>query len=121
MKVLLDVNLSPDWCEFLSRYDVEAIHWSEVGHTQAPDHEIIAYALEFGYIILTQDLDYGTILALTGAERPSVIQVRPGRVHPDNLGLRVAAALRHLETELHQGALITIERDRTRLKLLPIR
>ena len=37
MRVLLDMNLSPTWVEFLTRHGIEAVHWSEVGDVGAKD------------------------------------------------------------------------------------
>ena len=44
MKLLVDMNLSPRWVEVLSRAGIEAVHWSRVGHEDAPDTIIMAYA-----------------------------------------------------------------------------
>jgi predicted nuclease of predicted toxin-antitoxin system len=51
----------------------EAIHWLTIGATNAPDREIIAWAKNNNYVILTHDLDFGTILAVSQAFAPSVI------------------------------------------------
>jgi predicted nuclease of predicted toxin-antitoxin system len=31
MKVLLDMNLSPDWVGFLAVAGIESVHWSAIG------------------------------------------------------------------------------------------
>ncbi len=49
----------------------------------APDREIIVHAREEGWVILTQDLDFGTILAVSNGERPSVVQIRSEDVSPE--------------------------------------
>jgi predicted nuclease of predicted toxin-antitoxin system len=92
MKVLIDVNLSPEWVAFLNTDGIEAIHWSAIGRSNASDAEILGHALQFHCIVLTQDLDFGAILSATGVARPSVIQIRAGRVHPSTLGTQVVAA-----------------------------
>jgi predicted nuclease of predicted toxin-antitoxin system len=67
MKILIDMNLSPDWVAAFAAEDIESIHWSTVGDPKAQDREIIQYARTNGYIVFTHDLDFGTILALTHA------------------------------------------------------
>jgi predicted nuclease of predicted toxin-antitoxin system len=119
MRVLVDMNLSPEWTDFLNDSQIASVHWSAIGKADAPDADIVEYALQFHYIVLTQDLDFGAILSATNARRPSVVQIRAGRVHPSSLGVQVLTALRELETDLHQGAFVTIEPERTRLRLLP--
>ena len=37
MKILLDVNLSPEWVQALSAAGFETIHWSAVGAITASD------------------------------------------------------------------------------------
>jgi predicted nuclease of predicted toxin-antitoxin system len=70
---------------------------------------------------VTHDLDFGAIPAITRGEKPSVVQIRNQDVTVEPLGPTVIAALRLLSAELEQGALLTIEMDRTRARLLPFR
>src|SRR5438105_2170482 len=48
MKLLIDMNLSPLWVEFLARSGFDSIHWSSVGQASAPDTEIMDYATNNG-------------------------------------------------------------------------
>jgi predicted nuclease of predicted toxin-antitoxin system len=41
MKIIIDMNLSPRWADFLSQNSFEAVHWSEIGLAGAPDAEIM--------------------------------------------------------------------------------
>lgn len=63
----------------------------------------------------------GTILALTRAMGPSVIQVRAHDVLPTHLGDVVVAAVRDYEKELESGAIVTIDETRGKVRMLPIR
>jgi len=99
----------------------EARHWSAVGRAEARDGEIMAYAAANGYVVVTHDLDFGAILAVRHGEKPSVVQIRMEDVSPAANGSHVAAAIRHVESPLEAGALLTVEADRTRLRLLPLR
>jgi predicted nuclease of predicted toxin-antitoxin system len=121
MKLLVDMNLSPRWVSLLNGAGIEAVHWSTVGATNAPDREIMAYALAHDFVVLTHDLDFSAILAVTQGEKPSVVQLRADDVSPDAIGRQVLIALRQMETELHDGALISIDPNRTRLRVLPLR
>ena len=121
MKLLVDMNLSPRWVGWLASVGVEAAHWSTVGATNAPDKEIMAYAQANDCVVLTHDLDFSAILAATQGEKPSVVQLRADDVSPDAIGHRVVVALRQMEAELQLGALVTIDPDRTRIRVLPLR
>ncbi len=120
MKLLVDMNLSPRWIGVLTGAGFEAAHWSTLGAKNAPDSEIMAYAKATDSVVLTHDLDFGAMLAATHGEKPSVAQIRAEDVSPDAIGLQVITALRQMATELEAGALLTIDPNRTRLRVLPL-
>ncbi len=99
----------------------EVWHWAAVGRAVAEDEELMAWARKAGCVALTNDLDFGAILAATQAEGPSVLQVRTEDVSPRALGERLLKALERFEGDLLAGALITIDERRERARLLPIR
>jgi len=121
MKLLVDMNLSPRWAGLLNTSGFQSIHWSAVGPFNAPDSEIMAYAAKNGYVILTHDLDFSAILAVTHGEKPSVVQIRADDISPNISGMPVISALKQMESELEAGALLTIEPERSRLRLLPLK
>jgi predicted nuclease of predicted toxin-antitoxin system len=90
VKVLVDVNLSPAWTKVLADHHIEAVHWTLVGDPRSADAEVMRYARDHGYVVFTHDLDFGTLLALTRALGPSVVQVRAQNVLPEAIGGLVA-------------------------------
>lgn len=44
MKLLLDMNLSPEWARFLEQEGFEAVHWASVGSPTASDADIMEWA-----------------------------------------------------------------------------
>ncbi len=120
MKFLVDMNMSPLWVPFLGTHGFEAIHWSTVGRPSAPDAEILAYAFANQYIIITHDLDFGSLLAARATRKPSVIQVRTQDVLPSAIGELLVRAVRTAELQLRHGALITVDPLRQRIRMLPI-
>ena len=120
MKVLIDMNLSPSWVQALEDRGFQALHWSSVGDGGAPDAVVLGWAKENGYIVFTNDLDFGAILAMTRAAAPSVIQVRTQDLSPVHLIDLVVRGLRQHEAALECGALITIDEQRLRARVLPL-
>jgi predicted nuclease of predicted toxin-antitoxin system len=98
----------------------EAIHWSRVGDPRAADSEIMAWAKAHGQVVFTHDLDFGTLLALTQAEGPSVIQIRTQNPTPLATGKLATRALRQFQSELERGALIVLDEAHTRARILPL-
>ena len=87
----------------------------------APDKEIFNWTLLNGFIIFSHDLDFGTMLALTNAEGPSVIQVRTQNVTPSHLSKIVIKTLNEYEKNLKDGALIIIDEHKLRIRILPLK
>jgi predicted nuclease of predicted toxin-antitoxin system len=81
----------------------------------------LSFARVNGYAVLTQDLDFNAILAVTQGLKPSVVQIRHHDVSPGTLGKLVVEALRKTEADLAQGALLTIDANHIRLRILPLR
>jgi predicted nuclease of predicted toxin-antitoxin system len=120
MKILVDMNLSPQWCEVLRQEGHLAVHCSDINATKASDREIMDWACREGHIVFTHDLDFGAILAFTQAKTPSVIQIRGQNVLPSDVGDILLGVLRKFETELREGALITIDETKMRIRILPL-
>lgn len=121
MKLLVDVNLSPHWVDFLEREGWSTVHWSAVGDPHAEDSVILAWARSQGYLVFTHDLDFGTLLALTRAVGPSVLQIRTQDVTPESIGALVVDVLRKYAAQLDTGALIVVDEDKSRARILPIK
>jgi predicted nuclease of predicted toxin-antitoxin system len=120
MKLLVDMNLSPRWVIPLAEVGIEAAHWSTIGAAQTPDSEIMAFASANDYIVLTHDLDFSAILATTHGQKPSVVQIRADDVSLEAIGKQVIDAILQMTSELKEGALVTVDPYRTRLRLLPL-
>jgi len=72
-------------------------------------------------VVFTHDLDFGTLLAHTGADGPSVIQLREQDVDPIRVGAAVIAGIAQCQEILGLGALVTIDLSRAKARILPIR
>lgn len=120
MKILVDMNLSPDWVTVLINHGITAVHWSTVGDPRAEDSIIMKWARAHGYVVFTHDLDFGAVLALTQASGPSVIQVRAQDVSPEHLEATVIDVLDTNESALETGCLIVLDETRSRVRILPL-
>jgi predicted nuclease of predicted toxin-antitoxin system len=121
MKIIIDMNLSPEWVSVFEAAGYQAVHWSTVGNPQATDKTIMNWAVSNGYMVFTHDLDFGTLLAISQADAPSVIQVRTQDVLPGKLGNLVLNALNQFQSELETGALITVDEAKAKARILPIK
>jgi len=78
------------------------------------------WARDHSCVVFTHDLDFGIVLAHSLDGRPSVIQVRTQDVSPDHLGPFILSALRAHRETLENGALLTIDESKARVRILPI-
>lgn len=86
----------------------------------ASDTEILEWAKQHSAVILTNDLDFGTILAASHLDSPSVFQIRSQILDPRIVGRTVLACFKTFEPDLKAGALVSYEPDRSRVRKLPI-
>lgn len=120
MKFLVDMNLSPRLALILSKTGWEAVHWSDVGDPGATDRSIIHWALDNDFSIITNDLDFGAILAAGKAHCPSVIQIRTQDVSPVNIAPIIISVLEKYKIYIEAGALISVDETHSRVRILPI-
>ena len=117
---VIDMNLSAEWVAEFERHGWSGVHWSTVGPANAPDEEIMSWAREHGHIVFTHDLDFGTMLALTHAAGPSVLQVRTQCTMPEDIGHAVVGAVTQHAAALRVGALVVVELAQSRVRVLPL-
>lgn len=55
MKILIDMNLSPDWVDVLTGHDITVVHWSTVGDPRAADSELMSWARTNEHVVCTHD------------------------------------------------------------------
>jgi predicted nuclease of predicted toxin-antitoxin system len=120
VKLVIDVNLSPRWVGSLAALGVDSVHWSTIGQLDAEDTTILAWAKESGSVLLTCDLDFGAILAASGAASPSVIVIRARDVLPEAMASAVASLVADLRDELDRGALVSLDAGQARARVLPL-
>ena len=120
MRLLVDMSLSPRWVPFLQEAGFQAEHWIDIGRGDAADHEIMEWAALHDAVVLTADLDFSALLAGSGADCPSVVQIRDDLPSPERTGAALIEALGRLAEAISQGALLTLDAGRSRVRVLPI-
>ena len=121
MKLLVDMNLSPSWIERLARHGFEVVHWSTIGAATAPDSQILTWANDHGFVLVTNDLDFSAILAASAEATPSVVQIRTQDLLSDAVVNTVADALKVHREHIERGALLSIDESTARVRVLPLR
>ena len=120
MKVLLDMNIPLKYANMLTEKGIETLRWSDVGSPNAKDEEIMTYARENNCIVLTFDLDFSAILSTTHESKPSVAQIRASVIQAERAVDLIATALLQNKEDLAEGAILSLNLNKSRLRMLPL-
>jgi predicted nuclease of predicted toxin-antitoxin system len=121
LKFLADMNLSPLTVAALKveQYDIERV--SSLLPATAADSVILELARQGEYVVITQDLDFSSLLALGGYAEPSLVTLRLTNTDPDFVTQRLRQVLPEVEQRLSEGCAITVDDVAVRIRKLPIR
>jgi predicted nuclease of predicted toxin-antitoxin system len=120
VRFLADMGVDVRVVEWLRREGHEARHLRDEGLQRMPDGEIFDKAIAEGRILLTFDLDFGEIAALSRGRRASVILFRLRHPRAPHVIARLGAVLEGSRDALEHGSVVLVEDSRHRIRRLPI-
>lgn len=120
MQFLADMGVALRIVEWLRSEGHDASHLREEGLHRLPNGAIFEKAAAERRILLTFDLDFGEIIALSGGRSVSVILFRLHNTRTPHVIDRLRTVLKESESALEQGAIIVIEESRHRIRRLPL-
>ena len=114
------MNISPKSVDALRRQGWDIVRVSEFLPVNALDQDVLDFARREGRVIVTQDIDFSTLLALGGHNSPSLITLRLSVSDPDSVTEKLREVVPQLEEKLQEGSVATIEDVTVRVRKLPI-
>lgn len=120
MKLLADIHISPVTVAFLNTLGHDTIRVSEALSPSAADSLIIAHAFAEERTVLTQDLDFSALIALSGQQKPSIVTLRLASSRIEHVNSILEKALPLIAHDVEAGSLITIEEHGIRSRALPL-
>jgi predicted nuclease of predicted toxin-antitoxin system len=121
MKFLLDSNLSHRIAQLLRDAGINAAHVRDKDLQHATDSVILEFARQHAFVLVSEDTDFGELLARQCTVAPSFVLLRTYEpMTPDDQAAVLLANLPRLYDDLDQGAIVVIERSRIRVRRLPL-
>jgi predicted nuclease of predicted toxin-antitoxin system len=120
MKLLLDQGLPRTAAELLRSVGIDTVHVSEIGYATAEDAVILRLGIEQGRTVVTLDADFHALLALSAATTPSVIRIRIEGLRAQAASNLIQSVVSQCEHDLVQGAVVTVQENRLRVRRLPL-
>ena len=120
MRFLIDNALSPSVASALSEHGHDAVHVRERGMHAATDETIFEWAAVENRVIVSVDTDFSRILSQRRSTKPSVILFRRDWHVPNRQVLAILANVAAIKDALEEGAVVTFDRDRIRIRSLPL-
>lgn len=96
------------------------MHVRDVGMQRATDENILARAHNEERILLTLDLDFGYLMAISAAALPSVVLFRLGNEVAEIVTKRLKEVIDCCADDLASGAFISVDDATIRVRHLPI-
>jgi len=119
-RLLLDMGIAQSTGQYLQSKGYDVVHLSEQGLERLPDDRIVAKAQDEDRAIVTHDLDFGRIVALSGHSVPSIVTLRLSNMTPARVNIALYGALEDAAQSLEDGALVTVTDGGIRIRTLPI-
>jgi predicted nuclease of predicted toxin-antitoxin system len=120
VRFLADMGVAQSVVEKLRAGGHDTVHLREQRLQRYADEQVLAKAEAEKRILLTFDLDFGELLALSGGQAPSVVLFRLRNARADRVWERLTQALGSAEEELAQGAVVVVDDQTIRIRRLPI-
>ncbi len=121
MKFLIDMPLSPELVLWLKQCQHNAVHALHMGLDRASDEELIMRARQEQRVVITADLDFPRLLALTSADGPGLILFRGGNYSESEMRVLLERVLQTVPVEELKRSVVVVDRRRIRYRRLPIR
>lgn len=120
MKLLLDQGLPRTAASFLRNAGIDKLHVGEIGYSSADDATILRKARAEGRVVVTLDADFHALMVLSGSTSPSIIRIRLEGLRGEKAASLILSVISHCEEDLIQGALVTVQAGRIRIRRLPL-
>ncbi len=120
MRFLLDMPVSTLLLDVLQDHGHEGVHAYQIGKDRAPDEELLELARRENRVVVTADLDFPRLMALSLAAGPGLILFRGGNYSDQEMCDLLGRVLRKVPAESLERSICVVDRRRIRITRLPL-
>jgi predicted nuclease of predicted toxin-antitoxin system len=120
IRFLLDMGIAQSTGGLLRSQGHDVVHLRDQGLERLSDDRIVTKATDEARVIVTHDLDFGRIVALSGSRVPSVVTLRLGDMTPARVNTVLMTVIVEATESLEIGALVTVTERGIRIRHLPV-
>jgi predicted nuclease of predicted toxin-antitoxin system len=120
MRFLADMCVDVRVVEWLREQGHDAIHLRDEGLHRMPNGDIFKKGIKEDRVIITFDLDFAEIAALTRGKKTSVVLFRLKNTRVPNVISHLSKVIQESMDDFEKGAVVVVEEFRHRVRYLPI-
>jgi predicted nuclease of predicted toxin-antitoxin system len=121
MKFLLDMPVSALLLDVLRVHGHEGVHAYQIGKGRATDGELLEIARQENRVVITADLDFPRLLALSSAAGPGLILFRGGNYSDVEMCDLLERVIKEVSVETLESSVCVVDKKRIRITQLPIK
>ena len=106
--------------DVLRDYGHEGVHAHQLGKDRATDRELLAIARREERVVITADLDFPQLLALSAAEGPGIILFRGGNYTNLEMCDLLERVLQQVPPKTLERSICVVDKQRIRVAPLPL-
>jgi len=119
--LLLDQGLPRSTVRGLTNNALESIHVGELEMARAKDADILDFASQNDYVIVTLDSDFHALLAARQSQGPTVIRIRIEGLKGKGLAELLKIVIGCTTEDILAGSSISVNDNGIRVRRLPLR
>ncbi len=119
MRFLADMCIDVRVVRWLNSHGHDATHLRDQDLQRLPNGDIFEKAIEESRVILTFDLDFGEIVALSKGRKTGVILFRLRNTRTDHVLQRLPNVISDCTDALAKGVVVIVEETRHRIREFP--
>ncbi len=121
MKFLLDMPVSFLLLDALKTRGHEGVHAHQIGKDRAADEELLEIARRESRVIITADLDFARLIALSLADGPGLILFRGGDYSDREMYDLLLRVLQDVPSDALASSVCVVDKKRIRVTQLPFK